>query len=144
MSIEKQLDSEYNKLKQQFVQDYPTCTKRDLQFKDNMQNNSELLNNDNINQVCLVGNAEVPCVVHESVNDYHTFVNKSKFVNRWKTEQLHDNNYHNVYINRTYQDNKSCRMRGTNQHIWLDDKQYGPNLGIDSNGYCILRGTNIG
>jgi len=144
MSIEQKLDQEFNKLKQQFTQTCPSCTKRDVQFKDKIQSKSELLNNSNENQVCMVGNTQVPCHVNESVDDYHKFVNSSKFVNRWIPEQVQDNNYQNLFINRHFKDDKSCRVRGTNQHIRLKDKQYGSNIGIDSNGFCIQRGTNIG
>ena len=83
------------------------------------------------------------------MSQYHQFVNSSKFVNRWIPEQLKDNNYQNIYINRTFKDGKSCRMRGTNQQIWLENNIINDtvdNGGITLSGYdsgVISDGLNI-
>lgn len=142
MSIDKSIDKLYNEFKKT-VSNIETSAKT-LEKKDNnMGVYSELLDN-NSNICSVTNNTYVPCSVTEDINDYYNSVNESKFIIKKIPEQLHHNNYDNLYVNRTFNDGKTCRVRGSNQHINLDDKQVGNKIGIDSDGYCIFRGTNIG
>ena len=142
MSIDKSIDKLYNEFKKT-VSDIEANAKI-LEKKDNnMGVYSELL--DNISNVCSVtNNTYVPCSVTEDLDDYYNYAKESKFITKTIPEQLENKKYDNIYINKTFNDGKTCRVRGSNQHINLDHKQVGNKIGIDSDGYCIFRGTNIG
>lgn len=143
MSIEKKLDAAFTELKERILTSKcPECISPNNTHINKIPIKSELLESNN-NDICMVGNTEIPCNV-DSVDNFYKIVNQSRYVNRRIPEQIKNNNYDNIYINKTFKDGKSCRMRGTNQQIWLENKKSPPNIGIDSDGYCILRGTNIG
>ena len=143
MSIETKLDNAFIELKSHLMKkNWPECIVPQTKLKHKIPVQSELFENSS-NNICIINGGEIPCDV-STIDDFYNEVNKSKFVNRRIPEQLVNNNYDNIYINKTFKDGKSCRMRGTNQQVWLENKKSPPNIGIDSNGYCILRGTNIG
>lgn len=148
MSIENKLDKEFEKLKNELKQNFnqPCNVQQKSSSKPTKKvvSNSELLNNMNDNQICLVGNTVIPCKINENIDQFHQDVNKSKSILRIIPEQKKDNNYENIFVNKTFDDNKSCKVRGTNQHIFLDKDQKIAKIRKDSDGYCIFPGTNIG
>ena len=128
MDISKLLDNEYNNFKKK--------TTVDLK-----KNKTNLLNESYNNNLCKIGDNIYPCKIL-NYNNYLNKVNESKII-RPIPLQLHDNNYDNIFINKTFRDNKSCKFRGTNQHFYINNTEY-PTIGIDSNGYCVLSGTHLG
>ena len=142
MSIDKSIDKLYNEFKKT-VSNIEASAKKLEKKNNNMGVHSELLDN-NSNICSVTNNTYVPCSVTEDLDDYYNYAKESKFIIKTIPEQLQNNNYDNLYVNRTFKDGKTCRVRGKNHHINLDDIQVGNKIGIDSDGYCIFRGTNIG
>ena len=142
MSIDKSIDKLYNEFKKT-VSAIETSSKKLEKKNNNMGVHSELLDN-NSNICSVTNNTYVPCSVNEDLDDYYNYAKESKFIIKRIPEQLENKKYDNIYINKTFTDGKTCRVRGSNQHINLDHKQVGDKIGIDSDGYCIFRGTNIG
>lgn len=143
MSIENKLNDAFIELKSHLMnKNCPQCIVPNTQLKNKIPTQSELFENSS-NNICTINNSTIPCKV-STIDDFYNEVNSSRFVVRRIPEQIRDNRYDNLFVNKTFKDGKSCRMRGTNQHIWLNKKKSPPNIGVDSNGYCILRGTHIG
>lgn len=103
--------------------------------------NINLLNKSYNNDICKIGTNIFPCEI-SNYNNYLNKVNKSRIISPISV-QLPDNNYDNIFMNKTFRDNKSCKFRGTNQHFYINNSEY-QNIRIDSNGYCVLSGTYIG
>lgn len=127
MNIPKLLNNEYNNLQKK--------KKNINNYKINLSNKSYN------NELCKIGKNMYPCNIL-NYNNYLNKINEAKIIRPIRL-QLNNNNYDNLFINKTFNDNKSCKFRGTNQHFFINNNQY-PNIGIDSNGFCVFSGTFLG
>ena len=117
-----------------------------MKFKKNIEkqnyNNSKCMNGESVdNNICMVGQNIVPCN-NFNYDDYLQMTNESKII-RNIPDQPNETNNKNLYTNKNFNDCKSCKFRGTNQHFYINKLGY-PNIGVDSEGYCIFSGTYIG
>jgi len=104
---------------------------------------SPLLNQPN-NNLCQVDDLTYQCMPNKNINEYLNVANSSKNMIKSIPEQLTDNNYDNIYINKTFENDNICRVRGTNQHINLNNNKADPNISKDSDNFCVFKGANIG
>ena len=130
MDITNILDNEYTKFK-----------KKIKKIKKPQSSSSCMNGQSSDDDICMIGPNIIACN-NFNYDDYIQLSNESNII-RYIPDQLQEHNYNNLYMNKTFNDNKSCKFRGTNQHFYINKLGY-PNIGIDSDGYCILSGTHIG
>ena len=142
---EKALDKEFSKLIQNIQQNANTQQNlSECELKKTFPDFKSPLLNQPTDNLCKIDNLTYQCTPNNQLDEFYKVVNSSKNTIKSIPEQLIDNNYDNIYINKTFKSDNICRIRGTNQHINLSDDKADPNIGKDSNNYCIFKGANIG
>jgi len=143
---EKALDKEFSKLIQNIQQNANTHQNlSECELKKTFPDFKSPLLNQPTDSLCKIDNLTYQCKPNNQLDEFYNVVNSSKNTIKSIPEQLVDNNYDNIYINKTFQPKQNtCRFRGTNQQFNLSDDKADPNMSVDSDGYCILKGANIG